>query len=237
MTEMTKPTKPIKVKSIRLDDVQESVPLESEEEKRMMRYLERSNPTGMSARYFDAVTSIPEDLASQVSTVNESSEDPDSMTPWNNADGELYALTNSINRLHSQMHSNSADTANATSAGGEQPPGPGVPAKVFEGTRKDQSSADQFAANAGQLYQRYSKKNGLGKKNKKENEDDVATGDVESNTDGKRSLLAKSRQALRSLEPLHEFRSLVKSKKGYVLSYVRDSFFFIILPSTILAGM
>jgi hypothetical protein len=240
-------TEPIRVKSIRLDDVQESEPSESEEEKRVMRYLERSNPTGMSSRFFDAVTSIPEDLASQIST-----EDPDSTTPTpkNNFGGELYALTNSINLLHLEMHSNNADTANATSAEGEQPSVPAVPAKVFQGTRKEHSQADQFAANAGQLYQRYTfskkkrKKKLFGKNNKKKNEDDIPTGDVESNTGsgrgstgsgkGASKYLAKSRIAL---EPLYEFRNLVTSKRGHVLSYVRDSFFFIIMPSTILAGM
>jgi hypothetical protein len=240
MTEMTMPTKAKSIR-LRLDDVQESAPSESEEEKRVMRYLERSNPTGMSSRYFDAVTSIPEDLASQISTINESYEDPDSRTlkPSNNVEGELYALTNSINLLHLEMHSNNADTDNATSADGEHPSVPAVPAKVFVGTRKEQSQADQFAANAGKLYQRFSKKKSK-KNNKKKDQDEIPTGDVESSTGsgkGSSKLLAKGRMALRSLEPLHEFRALVKSKRGYVLSYVRDSFFFIIMPSTILAGM
>lgn len=241
--EMTRPTS---VRSIMLDEVQESSPAESEEEKRVMRYLERSNATGSSSRFFDAATSIPEDLASEISMteVIESSSDPDALNALlslDNVDGKLYQLTNSINMLHLEMHTNNPD-ANGSVRGDVRSMNIPVPAQVFKDAKNKNSQADNFAANAGKLYEKFNfanKRKNSRRKNSKRGDTNAGSSDIENPTDSGRGSSKKfnNKMVHRSLESLHEFRFLVSSRKGYVLTYVRNTFFFVVLPSTLLAAM
>eukprot|EP00980_Cylindrotheca_fusiformis_P014044 scaffold3670_cov124-Cylindrotheca_fusiformis.AAC.20 len=221
--------------TIRLDEVQKSTPAESEEENRVMQYLERSNTTGSSARFFDAATSIPEDVASHMSTEVESDSNPDAMT--HKRKDTLFDLTNSINLLHEEMHSSPDSSTPVVGDVGKESK-VGSPVRIYKAPEKDGSSADHFAANAGKLYERFNFVNRKKSKQKKKVRD--GSGDVESQSDSGRNMSTKRLKNIvvhRSLESLHEFQHLVSSKKGYVFRYVRDTFFFIILPSTLLAAI
>lgn len=232
---------------VAIEDVRRSSPAEEPDEKRVMDYIERNDVTGRNSKYFDAATSIPSELASQVSTKTEQFEDTHSNQESENnnnkdMDDELFAITNSINRLHFQMHAN--QNSDGSVAGTRKDPKVVFPGTVFRGNESvPQSEGDRFAANAGKLFHGYSKSNGFFRRNKKNSQQKTRAGDdhsdLESNTDtGKHasSFYAK-KMKIASLESLQEFKSVVASKRGYVWSYVRDTLFFVIIPSTLLAAM
>eukprot|EP00980_Cylindrotheca_fusiformis_P014037 scaffold3670_cov124-Cylindrotheca_fusiformis.AAC.13 len=225
--------------SIRLDEVQESTPAESEEEKIVMKSLERSNATGTSARFFDAATSIPEELASRMSTEMESSADPDAMT--HKRTDTLFDLTNSINLLHMEMQHTTVPSDTSVRDEHAKVETVPVPAKIFNEPKDKDSTAEHFAANAGKLYERFNfinRKRSKGDSRKKPFRS--GSSDIENRTDSGRGMSSKAlknKVVHRSLESLHEFQYLVVSRKGYVLTYARDSFFFIVLPATILAAV
>ncbi|KAL3939609.1 MAG: hypothetical protein SGBAC_005703, partial [Bacillariaceae sp.] len=151
---------------ITLDDVRKASPVEDPEEVRIMDFLERSNSTGKSERFFDAATSIPSEIASQASTTTDQAENTQSKYAQNmsksskqhsderNVESALFTVTNSINELHYQM----SDFADIAPVGDtkSKPDTMVIPGKIFEGNEGiPQSEADRFAANAGQIYNQY----------------------------------------------------------------------------------
>ena len=232
-----------------LDDVRQATPAEEPEEKRMMDFLERSNVTGRSSRYFDAATSIPADVASQVSTKTEEFEDPleevveapaarqDSEPEIKAVEDELFAITNSINRLHYEMHANDDNDVVGDTTTNVKPI---LPGRVYQGTESvPKSEGERFAANAGKIFKGYAKKRHFFRRNKSDSSQITSDQhDVESSTKGlKHSHQFSKKMKLASIESLQEFKSVLSSKKGYVWTYVRDSLFFVIIPSTILAAV
>eukprot|EP00980_Cylindrotheca_fusiformis_P014040 scaffold3670_cov124-Cylindrotheca_fusiformis.AAC.16 len=229
-------TRPSSVRRIRLEEVLESTPAESEEERRVMQSLEQSNETGTSSRFFDAATSIPEDVASHTSNDMESSDERDrTQRRANRVGGKLYQLTNSINLMHMEMQTTSSTDGKSKKSKMS------IPGKIYDVANENSPSTDRFAANAGKIYERFRIVNG--KKSKKRSKKGVRDGvvDIESqHSDSGKGISTKAlkkKVVHKSLESMHEFQNLVVSRRRYALTYISNSFFFIVLPSTILAAM
>lgn len=246
-------TKPISEASkITLDDVRKASPVEDPEEVRMMDFLERSNSTGRSERFFDAATSIPSEIASQASTPTDQAENTQSKyntmsksskqhSDERNVESALFTVTNSINKLHYQM-SDFADTAPVGDTK-SKPDTMVIPGKIFEGNEGvPQSEADRFAANAGQIYNQYKSEKGLFPKKKTKKKSRKAQdprSDIERQGSAalKQSAHYAKKMKLASLGSLQEFKSVVVARRRQVFSYVKNMLFFVIIPSTLLAAV
>ena len=201
-------TAPTRTKVITLRDIRESAPVESEEDRRVMQSIEQNDKTGESTRYFDS-------FPSEENFVN--------VDEPKGVEDDLFEFTNSICNLHFEMQAADVDLDTQVL--------PSMPANVYDGSRNGvTSNADAFAANAGKLFHRFARtKRG---KNSNSKLDGIAS-DIETDSGGRFAKRMKSE----TLESLQEFKSLMSSNKKFAISYVRSSFFFVILPSTILAGV
>ncbi|CAJ1967614.1 unnamed protein product [Cylindrotheca closterium] len=238
---------------VALEDVRRAAPAEASDEQAVMDFIERSDVTGRSSKFFDAATSIPSEVASQTSSRTELFQDThsnDHSEENKDVDDELFAITNSINRMHYEMHAAHAASQEANDSGvGEKVKDKRkskmeFPGQVYRGNEgAPQSQGDKFAANAGHIFHGYSKKKrGFFRRKKKTSSRKKVDGDddsdVESASSGRhQSNLYAKKMKIASLESLQEFKSVVIDKKGYVWSYIRDALFFIVIPSTLLAAI
>ena len=140
-------------------------------------------------------------------------------------------------------HSQQEDSENPIPVGDKRKSKrPLFPGRIFKGSEDaPQSEGDRFAANAGKIFSGFAKKNKkrgiLRRNNNKSDPAFGSSGDTESNISGGKHASYAKKVKIASIESIHDFKSLVGAKKGYVWSYIRDSLFFIIIPSTILAAM
>eukprot|EP00980_Cylindrotheca_fusiformis_P014032 scaffold3670_cov124-Cylindrotheca_fusiformis.AAC.8 len=185
---------------------------------------------------YDKVETVP----TPATVFNEPYVDPDATT--HKRTDTLFDLTNSINLLHMEMQHTAVNSDTSVKDDHAKVETEPAPAQIFN-EPKDKNSAENFAANAGKLYERYNfmkrkKSKGYSRKKPIRSGSGSASASVGSRTDSGRGLSSKANKVVhRSLESLQEFQHLVVSKKRYVFTYIRDSFFFIVLPATILAAV
>ena len=175
---------------ISLKAVQDATPAESQEERHVLRSMELSTPTGSSGSNFDQATGmLPSDFTGDAEKV----------------ENDLLKCAAQINQLHENT---------GTADGG--PP----PAAIFRDKKNQaETQTDKFAANAGQLFHCFNKR-----QQTKRNLEDEETG---------RGKGRKSRkQSAYTIESMENFKRLITSNRDYTLHYIRTTLFFLIIPAT-----
>lgn len=197
-------------KRVSVRDVQAAAPAESQEEARVMEYIERNDDTGSSSQHLDQRSAAFLELNREEATGEKTVED------------DLFAYTNSINRLHHKMR----DKPSALSSKGASSY---LPAQIFRDKENQANTdTDAFAANAGKLFHRFQKKRG--KKSLTEDK-----GDEEIGEGSRKTKKGKRKKNTESLQPLREFQEMIMSNRSYTYSYIKNALCFFIIPSVCVA--
>lgn len=191
---------------VTLRDVQRVTPMESPEESILLENIDRTDPTGKSLLFLHQAAPLPIDMTPTTEMVAQGPaktmlhpNQPDAQT----VEGELFSYTKAINLAHFET------------VGAEEniPP----PANVYQDVHKAaKTQADLFAANAGKVFQRFSK-----------SRQRKSTLDIEH---GK-----KRKKRSDALDGVMEFSNLIRSNKSVMQQYAISTFVFCIIPATLLA--